>query len=292
MKTPLNKSVFILGTPYSGSTILGRYLDLQNKIMYAGEVCRLKGYFEKYHLHGQSADCMECKLSSRECMVIDKDIIKKSFSLNPIQIHNELAKKTNKPIVIDGTKYVYWLNTALNQRPRDTKVFAIITVKHPIAFVESCRSRFENDKMEIWQLANIWRDTYYDALRSINTRQIPFIVIRSEDFSQDTKYTLQNVLDFLGVEENIKISLPPKRPLHAIGGNAGAYEGKNFDSRIFEKMNKGLGEDFFIHPRFYKEGVVKRFKKVSLSKSQKQEVLQSPIINDLMNLLGYTNKES
>lgn len=275
-------SAFVIGTPYSGSTILGEYLNNYKGTFFAGELARFEPLHEQNHLYEQASMCLSCALTNSKCPVFNEHLQAKMKNSNPIDAHKKLARLTSSDVIVDGSKFVNWLNMAtVTDNAKQTDIRAIITVKNPISFVESCLAREENIGVPAHQLANLWRDTYYDCLRSVSTNNISFFIVRNEDFSTANPVLLRNIASFLNLQSK-KVS-----PLHAIGGNPGVLEGKKFSDEFAQTIEQSKQHSFLIHREFMKRGKIKRFSKPKLNETQKSEVLQTPGLVDVAVLLGY-----
>ncbi len=275
-------SVFIVGTPYSGSTVVGEYLNNYKNTLFVGELARFETLHKNNLLYEQPSVCLSCALNNNECPIFNHKLSGKLNNVQPLAAHKIIAKATNSAVIIDGSKFVDWLRIATASKEiNDVTVRAIICVKNPFSFVESCLAREENNSVPIYQLANLWRDTYFDCLRTISKNNLPFLVLRNEDFSNGNSTLYKNILTFANSD------IKRKKQLHAIGSNPGVLEGRKYSPEFLQKIENSKQFSYLIHREFLKKGKIKRFKKSKLSVAQKLEVLQTPGLVDLATVLGY-----
>lgn len=279
-----NINVYIIGTAFSGSTLIGNALNAHPEAAYFGEISHLPE-FDRGKPHYDA--CMLCWPAGKDCPVWHKETIAQLIEAGPGGSLDALRKISNTPIVIDGSKKLEWLRRTLTEKPSTTKSLVILATKNPFAYTAS---HMHNDPVPNWVAANTWRDTIYDALRTLNTFSIPFLTVKYEDFASNSEVMLKRINSFLSLDFSPNQLEYWKSPVHALGGNPGAYanypEFKDFakywqkypnanweaKSKVFQ--GKKLGE--------VDTGWIKR-----LSSEDVQIVLSTPNLVDLATVLGY-----
>ncbi|GAA0235995.1 hypothetical protein GCM10009527_035580 [Actinomadura nitritigenes] len=292
-------SVFIVGTPFSGSTLIGR--DMTTRIPKAHYVGELNNYTKFPGLSGDDdygRVCGPCDLLGRRCPHFS-DAFRESASYDDILgMHAQLARSLGASVVIDGSKYVGWLRHALAQwtaAPGDrTAPKVIITARNPIAFAFSHQHR---TGQQLWQGANIWRDIYVDTLRTVNTRGLPNMVVRYEDYMADRESALERLAAFLHLPLEAK---PDNSRLHDAGGNWSSfvpYVGIDQMNKTFERLSESAradAEEFVKHARAYwsddKPKADTRWHR-SLDAGEANTVLSTPGLADVASLVGYNVAE-
>ena len=118
------KNLFILGTPFSGSTLLGNALNQIPSFFNIGEINRLPTFWQFKHLEEKEPDiytdvCMPCSITGKHCPIWTREFIMELGQL-PISliVHDVIANRVNKPIIIDNSKDPNWLTmmSLLNNR--------------------------------------------------------------------------------------------------------------------------------------------------------------------------------
>ena len=279
---------YILGTAYCGSTLLGSALNRHPQIAYVGELSRAKSYNDKYCLYNSSAQCMQCMIGDKQCDFITKRFIEKTSAMSPPEAHDYLRKSFKKPIIVDGSKYPSWLRIAAESKNFSTSAKVIIVSRSPSSHLASCSSR----KIEpLWVEANAWRDTYYDAIRTVNQLGLSCMVVRHEDYISNPAEILTRICEYLGVKYKKSMTTASNTQLHAIGGNPGAYLGPDNRKDILERA-KSLGQvDFDINPCRLKNKLFFAVKNKPEQARLRQIAFESPGLADVATQLGYQYKD-
>lgn len=280
MPTIAQQNIFILGTAYCGSTLLGRALNNHSKVGYIGEFSRYEPNYNAYGLDHRSASCMHCKILQTDCPVFDNKFLSSAQKSKSAKTYDLLRTKLKKPILVDGSKHPAWLRIVQSQTPK-SGIKAIILSRSPVDYLRSCYNRNINP---LWPEANAWRDVYYDALRTCSQLNISYLTVRYEVFTEKPKQTLERICDFVGIEYN-KSMLTKAGPLHAIGGNPGAYVGALGAGKLQNAVDAQGQSEIDINPAHLKSKNTK-LSKAKLAELQ-QVAWQTPMLVDVANLLGY-----
>lgn len=273
------QSIVLLGTAYSGSTVLGMALNSpKNSATYVGELSRAPGMFEKYQLDRTVGTCSLCQVNSENCKIYNDQLFKKLEQKNPSEAHRYLIRHLKTSTIIDTSKHPAWLRLLAEETPTH-KIRVLITVKNPKNYIQSCLDRGIDSA---WQAANAWRDTYFDAIRTLNRLGIPYYVVRNEDFVLASTDMLNKLESFFGFEYKIQ---PQTKNVHAIGGNPAA-RAEELGSRKILASAKQLSQRVFdLNPQ----------KKHPHSKQtihyDTQVLFDTPGLSDMANLLGYSAKD-
>ncbi|MEV0668178.1 hypothetical protein ACIBI3_08385 [Actinomadura luteofluorescens] len=291
-------SVFVVGTLFSGSTLLGR--DMTTRIRSAHYVGELNNFTQlpEYSHKNAARDCGPCSLLGKECLHFT-DALREGVSYDDILgMHRRFARSLGVSVVIDGSKYVAWLRRAIEQQLADPAnralLNAIVTARNPIAFAISYRNRTGEP---LWRGAGIWRDTYVDALRTVNTYGLPHIVVRYEDYIARPERSLERLADFLHLPLDPE---PDNTRIHDTGGNWSSfvpYVGKEQLEGYIRRLDgpgRAEAEDFVRHARAYwndeKPREDTRWRR-GLEAGEVNAVLSTPGVTDLANVLGYNVAE-
>ena len=285
---PRKLDVYIVAKAYSGSTILGRDLNNHSKVFYAGELGRVSDYRKKYDYYQYDAECMNCLINGTSCKIFSSDNLKKIGKKHPRQANQFLRNITKKPIIVDGSKYVNWLNINCEDPKYLENTRVIILVKSPIEYLYSCSVRGVEP---IWAEANAWRDTYIDAIRTVNRLGLSNIIVRFDDYQRDPQKVLKHICSYLGVDYQPSMLKSSNNPLHAIGGNPGAYESIVGKKLLKEHATNSEQKLFDINPN----RINRTLKKTKISKKQRDDYLQilcdTPMLLDIANILGFSKKD-
>jgi hypothetical protein len=280
--------VYIVAKAYSGSTILGRDLNSHSKIFYTGELGRIPQYRKKYNYYEYDAGCMNCFIKGTNCKIFSENNLVKLGKKHPRLANEYLRRITKKPIIVDGSKYVDWLNINCEDQKYLESTRVIILVKSPIEYLYSCAVRGVGP---IWQEANAWRDTYFDAIRTVNWLGLSSMVVKFDEYIRSPQTILKQICSYTGVDYQPSMLKSSNNPLHSIGGNPGAYEGivgkrllqqkaQNFDQKLFDINPNRVGS---------------KLKKTKITKQQREDYMQilcdTPMLLDVANILGFGKKD-
>ncbi|MCL2914158.1 sulfotransferase domain-containing protein [Shewanella corallii] len=213
---------FILGTPFSGSTIIGNTLSSLENCSYIGEIDRLPA-FKSNNI--STTICESCFSVSKECPVYSKDLIDKLSNIGvDINIYRELKSVLNVDHLVDGSKHITWFRTITSKFSLEEKanIRVIVTVKNPIMFALSYYkslpvSNSEKNNRDFWSFAKLWRDTYIDIFRTLNIEGINYIVVKNEDLIEKQDHTIARMKNFLNLNANKDKA--KDEIFHSIGGN-------------------------------------------------------------------------
>ncbi|OLT11986.1 hypothetical protein BJF79_04115 [Actinomadura sp. CNU-125] len=232
-------SVFVLGTLFSGSTLIGR--DMTTRIEKAHYVGELNNFTQLPGFSHQNGGliCGPCSLLGKECRHFTRKLRERVTYEDIFGMHTEFARTLGASAILDGSKYVAWLRRAIAQRNADpalrrVPINVILTVRNPIAYAISHRDRTGEP---LWQGAAVWRDTYVDALRTVNTHGLPHMVVRYEGYMARPERHLERLAAFLHLPLRDE---PDNGRIHDAGGNWSSfvpYVGKEQLNAHIESLN-------------------------------------------------------
>ncbi|GAA0546098.1 hypothetical protein [Actinomadura livida] len=291
-------SVFVVGTLFSGSTLIGRDLTTRvRKAHYVGELNNFTQFPGFSHRESGRA-CGPCSLLGRQCRHFNDALRERVTYDDILGMHEQLARSLDASTIIDGSKYVAWLRHALDRRSgapgHRSRVSVLVTVRNPIAFAISHRNRTGEP---LWRGAGIWRDTYVDALRTANTHGLPSLVVRYEDHMADPGRSLERLSGYLHLPLEDE---PDTTGLHDTGGNWSSfvpYVGREQLEQHIERLGeegRAAAQEFVKHARkYWNDGKPKEDTRWhrSLDAGEANAVLSTPGLADVASLLGYNVAE-
>ena len=280
--------VFILGTPFCGSTLLGNVLNAHDSVSFLGELNRLQGFrqFEgPLHRDGQSVtQCALCATHDHyDCPVWTPDLVARLGESSPAAAFRTLREKWGGTVLVDGSKNAAWMRTILDERGGADGVRVVHCVRSPLAFAASYKSHTGSPA---WLGGAMWRDTVYDVIRTCaHYGGIPILTVQYEAFAAAPEPAARRVFDFLGLPYLPSALEYWRTPLHPLGGNYGAYvrypslvaerappEWQRSTRRYAGKAFGGWTDDRWL---------------VELSHGEVTDVLFNPAIADAAALAGY-----
>lgn len=292
--------IFILGTPFCGSTLLGSILNAIPTISFLGEVNRLHAFHQfpnnAYHYKSQCDICQTHEVY--DCPVWSEKIVKEVESRYDhhglLDAYLHLINSVSSSIIVDGSKFPSWLHVLIDcglLAEKCVSIFCIISSRLPWAFAYSAKIS-SPPIYPAWRAAEVWRDTYFHAIRICTTYSIPFVVIRYEELMKrdnEIPTLLQRCLSpfSIYVPADVHYSFI-RQPVHAIGGNPRVYVNlPSYD------VNRGLEKvpehGFRIKEQIAQNRILtfqEKWRK-ELSVEEKASILNVPGLVDVAGNLGY-----
>lgn len=210
------RDVFVVGTAYSGSTLLGNALNGHREIAHAGEISRLPAF----GLGDEVRKCLLCATADRECPIWDTALAGELDAAAPGEALAVLRPRYGVPVLVDGSKHPEWLARCLAAPSRLVSPFVVLATRSPFAYADSARRRVG------WEPAHagsVWCEVVTAALALVAHHGLPSMVVRYEDFALRPAMVLARVVDALGLGFDERMLTFWQHDLHCVGGNAGAY---------------------------------------------------------------------
>jgi hypothetical protein len=278
------RTTFLVGTPFSGSTLLGNCLNAHPSIFFAGEIARLTAFRRADDAVTEGEEgCRLCAArGEHECPAWPRDFSAALAPLADIARYRAILDHAKAPILVDSSKGVDWLN-ALHDAGLTAGVTAIICARNPFAVAHS-RAQGE-PRVNPTAAAIAWREFYVQAIRSLARRGIPSLVVRYETFAFDPAATLRRICDFLGLPVDPGMMTYWETPSHAIGGSGHAFvRDANFTAAALNEREADALSYFADKP--FGGWVDDRWTQ-GLSDEEMRQIMAVPTLNDVAALLGY-----
>lgn len=226
--------VFLVGSPYSGSTHLGALMAANFDAFYAGEVAHLPHFVERYGLYDNGLGCLPCAIDKRPCPVWTASLVSAVESAGPGGCMDVIRRLTGHSVVVDGSKWPEWLRLAVHEWPSSSvPVVVLITARSPVTWALSASAATGASLVEVVQW---WRDIYVDAVRTVNRLSLPAVVVRNEDLRARPSDVLGTLAGVLGVPVPASVASPVKA--HSLAGNLFVHKG--YSAATYE-LRRSLG---------------------------------------------------
>jgi hypothetical protein len=212
------QNTFIVGTPYSGSTLLANALNAHSAIITAGE---LSACFPDFPLGVQDPFCPVCAAANQPCPLWTKEFISRVRAIGPRNAIDLIRQVSGSPVVVDASKFPDWLDYVYKDEPVDTPIKIVFILRCPFAFHASNARRAD---VPAERSANQWLYVA-DAIERVTLRLgADKLNVHYEDFALDPKPILASICHYLGIhDESERMIRFWEFPIHALNGNAGAY---------------------------------------------------------------------
>jgi hypothetical protein len=288
------KKIFLVGSPFCGSTVVGNILNSHPDIFHAGEVDRLR-IFSRYH--GVDAylnvdGCALCGLHhGLECPVWDNLPEAPRTPEETVAVYETLAARGGKRVCVDGSKNVDWLVSLHDHGLQDA--CAVMLSRNPFAFA---RSHHKAVGDPYWRGIEIWRNIYNHCLRALIHRGIPFIAMSHSRMLEGPEGFFSMVLKFAGLPGAVDCHRYFEVEAHAVGGNVGAFlPYSQFDkAKYFERemlQNRPADEEELAEKSLLPASPFGRSDSAWMEALSLEDIdagLSIPGVGDVMSLLGYS----
>jgi hypothetical protein len=236
MKSPYSgQAIGILGTSYSGSTVLNYLFDTHTHIYGGSELIRLvSGKHEPY-----------CAVCGKSCRYWTPQNLTRTYVGGRSRLYSNTASIFGKPIICDSSKQIRHF-IQIMEEDRETTFTFIALSKHPIRHIASfvtndlfrrleIKSEDEiaylqsSNPNEILQFALTTAQRllafydYLDKLELSALKQSSVFRVKYESVVSDPASVLQPVLDRLGLSYQAKMTDFSDVEHHPIGGNMGPH---------------------------------------------------------------------
>ncbi|TFF92824.1 MAG: sulfotransferase family protein [Promethearchaeota archaeon] len=220
---------FICGAPHSGSTLLGLLLGSHSQCFYAGEANKVK-FLNKNKNHPDRF----CKICGPDCEIWGDFLYKKNTNL-----YNWLFKKTLKPIIIDSTKNLEWIEMQIKRlRKHRTEIYLIYLLRDGRAVINSRLRKYKNS--EPIDLINEWVTHVENTNHFFQNFDGHKLKMHYEDLAIDPEKSITSACKFLKIDYEPPMLHYYTHNHHPLGGNTGTQS-------LIIKAQKPRLKNQFIH---------------------------------------------
>lgn len=289
--------VFVIGSPFSGSTFLTHLLAEGKELPTIGEAQRFRSFSQFQHVPDHYLDgCSLCSThATYDCPVWTQFLIDNAAGAD-IKLYEQVLKNCQSDVVVDSSKEVDWLSYLIRKNS-DISPAAIIVSRSPFNFIDSNRKRLPQFD-QVWH-AEGWRNIYIHSFRTLAQLSIPFVHIRYDRFVNNHDFLYRVVDRLLGPIEVSRKQGGGKRSrlVHPLGGNLSEISRRpEFNREIFAEQatNFTPSEISFDVSRVLDGSASNRSLQNSDLISDKWDfgsavnILSVPGIIDICHYLGYT----
>ncbi len=227
--------LFILGTPFCGSTLLGTALNAHPECEFLGELNRIPTFrqFEgPLWREGQYVTrCAVCGThETYDCPIWTESLIEEYGKLTPGRALEAFRWCRPGKVLVEGSKNPSWLRAVLDERRAAAQaigaagtegVRVIHCVRNPFAFALSYKN---HTAQPAWASGVVWRDTAFDVIRTCSAYGgIPTLMVQYEALALYPEAALRRVCEFIDRPFDAAMLRYWEVPVHSLGGNDKAY---------------------------------------------------------------------
>lgn len=284
----------ILGTSFSGSTVLNLMLGAHPEIHAGGELSALILARGEESAGACTACGFACPYWSEEARA----------RVGKASLYREVERIFGKRVIVDSSKSIDWFNEVLaSDAHRDVGASYVLMVKHPIRYLASClanatshrprrgggllgklsparmRQSFVDELIE--DLHDFYHRFFWNFGKAVGSAT--FHLMHYERMVADPRATLAPLLDSLGLDYAPQMDDFFRATYHQIGGNAGPLY------QLGQGWPKGT-EPADVRKRFYEGGAGLRIDDKYRQIMPEDEVARlrsHPTVRALCDRLGY-----
>jgi len=206
-----SKVIFICGAGHSGSTLLGMILGSHSHCFYSGEAIKTS-YFHRDQTPLRKRMCKFCGL---DCPVWSKLDVNK-----PIDIYTQIMAITQKPVIIDSTKRITWLQQKIAQVIADNITPYLIFIQRDGRAVVNSRIR-KSPNQDVAEIITAWVNKIRETEELFTAFPLQKIKISYEDLATQPALTINHLCNFLELPYEPNMIHYYGHEHHPLGGNSG-----------------------------------------------------------------------
>ncbi|WP_414463369.1 hypothetical protein [Hyphomicrobium sp. DY-1] len=237
------RAIWIVGTPFSGSTMAQWLVGRFSKVFVAGEVDRVRVFRMHPHLENDPKCyldyCARCRAHDEDCAVWTPELFGDLAMLGPGPgVYDALARASGAEVVVDASKTPWWFLNVTNHadfRSWSGRVFVLHCVRTPFAFAVSYSNR---TGLPLEQCVLSWVIINRDALGVVQRcgAFAPVLTVYHNRLLRDPEGFLQTMSNWLDIGED----LGGERDHHFLGGNVAAYPFKVKEEQTTEAFDASI----------------------------------------------------
>jgi sulfatase maturation enzyme AslB (radical SAM superfamily)/tetratricopeptide (TPR) repeat protein len=217
-------NVFVVGTPFSGATLLSQMLGAHPGVFNAGDVAHVLG------ARGMHSACGACDSAGHACAVWEHPAVAAACEKGPSGLYDALARATACDTILDASKTPRWLAARINDEAANGRpTHIILCTSDPLLAV---RAQGAMTGESATTCAELWHDQNAALLQGAFASGCPVLNVRFDDLAAQTDETLRRVCDFLGLEYSPALAAWFEAPAHTVGLHAeSAWDGELLSAR-------------------------------------------------------------
>jgi hypothetical protein len=205
------KVCFICGAPHSGSTLLGLVLGSHPASFYLGESKNIRFWGDVTIPERKRA----CKLCGLNCPIW------KDFHIDAdVDVYEQLAKITQKPVIIDSVKQPAWLRQQIQILENTTAELFLIFLQRDGRAVINSRIR-KNPAQDAQAIIADWMAHIEATAQLFDAFAGAKIKMHCEALATRPAEVIQELCGFLKLPYQPEMLNYTRRQHHPLGGNAG-----------------------------------------------------------------------
>ncbi len=230
---PVYPVLFVLGMSHSGSTLLGRMLDMHSRILCVGELMRIKGAISKQYPCSCGKQIAECEFWSKYLPLIEKANRFQFKQFTP-QFYDMLRDKSESQIIVDLSKnrVIRMLRSIRSaQKWKSNDAGFILLLRDPKGLSASMLRRTTKGLEHFLRRNKKWMKRFQKFQQKNKDR---VLVVRYEDLCTEPERQMQRICRFAGMPFEHQMLFPADKTHHFIHSSTSGYM-KNANKLVVDK---------------------------------------------------------
>jgi len=213
------RNVFVVGTPFSGATLLSQMLGAHPGIFNAGDVAHT------LDANAAGSACGACAAAGHACAVWDHPAVAIACGQGPCGVYDALAEATGCDTIVDASKTGRWLAARINDPTAGGwPTHIILCTSDPLLAV---RAHGAMTGEAATACATLWHDQNAALLQAALASGCPVLHLKFDDLAAQTDATLRRACEFVGLEFSPAFATWFEAPAHTTGLHAeSAWDGQ------------------------------------------------------------------
>lgn len=218
---PVYPVIFVLGLAHSGSTLLGRVLNMHSRLLCVGELMRIDDSLVKQLPCSCGELISDCRFWSDYIPLIKKMTNNFKYKHFTPNFYEMLRRSTESEVIVDlsKTRIIRMMNNMLSGRKwRPAKAGFILMLRDPRGVSASALRRgVQLD--EFLPKYEKWLKRYEKFVQ----KNVPVLIIRYEDLCEQPEREIKRMCRFIGIEFETGMLEPADKTHHFIHSSTSTY---------------------------------------------------------------------
>lgn len=233
--------IFVLGMSHSGSTLLGRMLDMHDSILCVGELMRIKEAIQKEMPCSCGEKIPECEFWSRYIPIIERANNFQYKRFTP-DLYETFGKISEKDVIVDlsKNKALRMMNSIFSSRHWESYNAGFILVLRDPRGVAASAVRSGRELERFLSRYIKWMKRFQKFVRK---RKEKVVVVRYEDLCLYPEHEIKRICSFIGVNFKTNMLLPADKRHHFIHSSTSGYMRNINKLEVDERWRRELGTE-------------------------------------------------
>ena len=219
---PVYPILFVLGMSHSGSTLLGRMLNMHSQVLCVGELMRIKGAMEKRRPCSCGNQIAECGFWDKYLRLIEKENGFNYKRFTP-EFYHKLKTNSGNQVIVDLSKnrvfrMMKHINASLKWKSDDTGF--ILILRDPRGLSASMLRRSTKGLANFLARHKKWMQRFQKFTEKQGHR---VLILRYEDLCLYPESQLKRICQFLGIDFEDNMLFPANKSHHFIHSSTSGY---------------------------------------------------------------------